>query len=138
MQLESAQSEIPARYHEATANNYMQLYDERGNPINPRSHQYGKKLRGAQNDVLASVGVVERRRSPAEGLPGSSEERLQLLEAEDTMGNAVALATTFAENICTWWIGTIGDRVLVRSIRSVCNRPLLTTTYISISSWPHI
>ncbi|KAJ6193525.1 hypothetical protein J3E72DRAFT_251964 [Bipolaris maydis] len=112
VQLESAQSEIPARYHEATANNYMQLYDERGNPINPRSHQYGKKLRGAQNDVLASVGVVERRRSPAEGLPGSSEERLQLLEAEDTMGNAVALATTFAENICTWWIGTIRDRVL--------------------------
>ncbi|EUC38606.1 hypothetical protein COCCADRAFT_32265 [Bipolaris zeicola 26-R-13] len=112
VQLESAQSEIPARYHEATANNYMQLYDERGNPINPRSHQYGKKLRGAQNDVLASVGVVERRRSPAEGLPGSSEERIQLLEAEDTMGNAVALATTFAENICTWWIGTIRDRLL--------------------------
>ncbi|USP79719.1 hypothetical protein yc1106_06993 [Curvularia clavata] len=101
IQLESAQSEIPSQYYEATANNYIQLYDERGNPINPRSHQYGKKLRGAQNDVLASVGVVERRRSPAEGLPGSSQERFQILEAEDTMGNAIALVTTLAENICT-------------------------------------
>ncbi|KAL1793049.1 hypothetical protein ACET3X_008031 [Alternaria dauci] len=84
VQLESSQSEIPRRYHEATANSYVQLYDERGNPINPRSHQYGKKLRGAQNDVLASVGVVERRHSPAHAFPASTQERLELLEAEDT------------------------------------------------------
>ncbi|CAG5184009.1 uncharacterized protein ALTATR162_LOCUS10864 [Alternaria atra] len=112
VQLESSQAEIPRRYHEATANNYVQLYDERGNPINPRSHQYGKKLRGAQNDVLASVGVVERRHSPAEGFPGPSEERLELLEAEDTVGNAMALVTTLTENLCTWWVGTIRERIL--------------------------
>jgi hypothetical protein len=93
----------------------VQLYDERGNPINPRSHQYGKKLRGAQNDVLASVGVVERRHSPAEGFPGPSEERLELLEAEDTVGNAMALVTTLTENLCTWWVGTIRERILVAS-----------------------
>ncbi|EDU45303.1 predicted protein [Pyrenophora tritici-repentis Pt-1C-BFP] len=112
IQLESSQSEIPARYHEASAHNYIQLYDERGNPINPRSQQYGRKLRSAQNDVLASVGVVERRRSSSHGLPGSSEERFELLEAEDTVGNGVALVTTLTENLCTWWIGTIGDRIL--------------------------
>lgn len=94
----------------------MQLYDERGNPINPRSQQYGRKLRSAQNDVLASVGVVERRRSSSHGLPGSSEERFELLEAEDTVGNAVALVTTLTENLCTWWIGTVGDRILVRTL----------------------
>lgn len=126
IQLESAQSEIPSRYYEATANSYVQLYDERGNPINPRSHQYGKKLRGAQNDVLASVGVVERRRSPAEGLPGSSQERFQILEAEDTMGNAIALTTTLAENICTWWIGSIRDRLLVRCPALILDIQLLT------------
>ncbi|KAI4951466.1 hypothetical protein J4E91_004176 [Alternaria rosae] len=106
VQLESAQADVPPRYHEATANSYVQLYDERGNPINPRSHQYGKKLRGAQNDVLASVGVVERRHAPAGAFPGSSHDRLELLEAEDTVGNAIALATTLTENLCTWWIGT--------------------------------
>lgn len=68
--------------------------------------------------MLASVGVVERKRSSNHGLPGSSEERFELLEAEDTVGNAVALVTTLTENLCTWWIGTVGDRILVRSLRS--------------------
>ncbi|KAF1845662.1 uncharacterized protein K460DRAFT_405905 [Cucurbitaria berberidis CBS 394.84] len=112
IQLESSQSELPRPYQEATANNYVQLYDERGNPINPRSRDYGKRLRDSQNDVLASVGVVERRRPPYEGLPGSYEERLDLLDAEDTVGNAIALTTTLTENLCTWWIGTIRDRIL--------------------------
>lgn len=91
----------------------MQLYDERGNPTNPRSHDYEKKLRGAQNDVLASVGVVARQKLPAEGLPGSYEERLDLLDAEDTTGNALALIATLTENLCTWWVGTMRDRILV-------------------------
>ncbi|CAO2648829.1 Nn.00g097780.m01.CDS01 [Neocucurbitaria sp. VM-36] len=112
IQLESSQSELPRPYQEATANSYIQLYDERGNPINPRSREYGKKLRDSQNDVLASVGVVERRRSPSEGLPGSYAEHLLLLEAEDTVGNAIALTSTLTENLCTWWLGTIRDRVL--------------------------
>ncbi|KAF9692606.1 hypothetical protein EKO04_009503 [Ascochyta lentis] len=114
IQIDASQSDepLPQRYREATANNYIQLYDERGNPINPRSHAYGKKLRDAQNDVLASVGVVERRRSPSEGLPGSYEERLEELESEETAGNVLALTSTVVENLCTWWIGTIRDRIL--------------------------
>ncbi|KAH7391947.1 hypothetical protein BKA66DRAFT_510513 [Pyrenochaeta sp. MPI-SDFR-AT-0127] len=112
VQLESAQSGLPRLYQEATANSYVQLYDERGNPIHPHSHSYGKKLRDAQNDVLASVGVVERRRSPSEGLPGSNEEHLDLLEAEDNVGNAIHLASTLTENLCTWWIGILRDRLL--------------------------
>ncbi|KAH6612616.1 hypothetical protein C7974DRAFT_81450 [Boeremia exigua] len=114
IQLAASQSDepLPQRYREASANNYIQLYDERGNPINPRSHAYGKKLRDAQNDVLASVGVVERRRSHPEALPGAYEERLKELEVEDTVGNALALTSTVVENLCTWWIGTIRDRIL--------------------------
>lgn len=88
------------------------MYDERGNPINPRAHAYGKRLRDAQNDVLASVGVVERRQSPSDGLPGSYEDRLDELESEETAGNALALMSTVVENLCTWWIGTIRDRIL--------------------------
>lgn len=114
IQLAASQSDepLPQRYRDAKANNYIQLYDERGNPINPRSHAYGKTLRDAQNDVLASVGVVERRRSPSEGLPGSYEERLEELESEETAGNSLAITSTVMENLCTWWIGTIRDRVL--------------------------
>ncbi|KAF2854509.1 hypothetical protein T440DRAFT_387141 [Plenodomus tracheiphilus IPT5] len=112
IQLESSQSEVPQRYLEATANNYIQLYDERGNPINPRSREYGKKLRSAQNDVLASVGVVQRRQSPAHDLPGSYKERLELLETEDSVGNVIAVAAELTENLCTWWIGSIRARLM--------------------------
>lgn len=120
LQLESSQAEIPRPYLEASANNYIQLYDERGNPVNPRSHEHGKRLRNAQNDVLASVGVVEWRRLPTPALPGSYDERLEGLEAEDTAGNAIALASTLIENICTWWIGAIRNRILVRPSIVAC------------------
>jgi hypothetical protein len=88
------------------------LYDERGNPMNPRAREYGKKLRNAQNDVLAAVGVVGRRASPAEGLPGSYQDRLDLLDVEDTVGDAIEATLTITENVCTWWMGTIRNRVL--------------------------
>lgn len=113
LQLESAQVDLPQRYQEFNGNNYIQLYDERGNPINPRSREYGKKLRNAQNDVLAAVGVVERRRSPSEGLPGANKQQLDRPDDEDAAGDAIGATLTLTENVCTWWIGTIRNRVLV-------------------------
>jgi len=94
-------------------NKHIQLYDERGNPINPRAYEHGRRFREAQNDVLSSIGVVQRRRSPSEGLPESYEERLEELENENSVGNAIALASTVVENVCTWWIGSLRDRILV-------------------------
>lgn len=119
VQLASNQAELPQRYQDFNGNNYVQLYDERGNPINPRSREYGKKLRNAQNDVLAAVGVVERRAHPAERLPGSYEDRLDKLELEDTVGDAVEATFTITEYACTWWIGTIRNRVLVCAVCTV-------------------
>ncbi|KAF2832049.1 hypothetical protein CC86DRAFT_390236 [Ophiobolus disseminans] len=112
LQLESAQADLPRQYQDFNGNNYIQLYDERGNPINPRSREYGKKLRNAQNDVLAAVGVVERRRSPCDGLPGSFEDQLDRLDVEDSIGDAIGATLTLTENVCTWWIGSIRNRVL--------------------------
>jgi len=80
--------------------------------MNPRSREYGKTLRNAQNDVLAAVGVVERRPSPAEGLPGSYQAHLDELDAEDTAGDIIEATLTITEIVCTWWIGTIRHRLL--------------------------
>jgi hypothetical protein len=118
VQLESLQAILPQRYQDFNGNNYVQLYDERGNPINPRSREYGKKLRNAQNDVLAAVGVVERRQSLSQPRHGSHEGRLEELDLEDTVGNAIGAAFTITENLYTWWIGSIRDRVLVRKTRA--------------------
>ncbi|KAF3005907.1 hypothetical protein E8E13_009606 [Curvularia kusanoi] len=130
IQLSSSQSDdqLPQRYREASANNYIQLFDERGNPVNPRSHTYAKRLRDAQNDVLASVGVVERRRPAHQSLPGSYEERLQELEAEETIGNVLAITSTVAENLCTWWIGSLRDRILTFRIPNALSFVQITAT----------
>ncbi|KAF1920081.1 hypothetical protein BDU57DRAFT_533896 [Ampelomyces quisqualis] len=112
IQLESSQADLPQRYQDFNGNNYIQLFDERGNPMNPRSREYGKKLRNAQNDVLAAVGVVKRRRSPSAGLLGSYEYRLDELDAEDSVGGILSSTFTTYQNICTWWIGVVRDRIL--------------------------
>lgn len=96
---------------------YEQAYDERGHPINPRSREHGRVLREAQNDVLAAIGVVERRLSTSslEDLPSLKRriERLERLETEDSVGNTIALVFALSENISTWWVGCLRDRILV-------------------------
>ncbi|KAL5121821.1 hypothetical protein ACEQ8H_000036 [Pleosporales sp. CAS-2024a] len=112
MQLESAHAELPRQYQAFNGNNYTQLYDERGNPMNPRSREYGNKFRNAQNDVLAAVGVVERRPSPNQAIPGSYEARLDALDVEDSIGLVLGATFTLSQHLCTWWIGTLRDRIL--------------------------
>lgn len=117
MQLDASQQDLPPTTHELVANRYIQLYDERGAPINPKAHEHGRMFRQAQNDVLSAIGVVERHPSPSQHLPGAYRDRLEQLENEDSAGNAVALASTLAENLCTWWIGSLRDRILTFRIR---------------------
>ena len=57
---------------------------------------------------------MERRPSPSQTLPGSYEERLRDLEEEDTLGHTLAIGTTLTENVCTWWVGSLRERLLVR------------------------
>ena len=75
-------------------------------------------MREAQNDVLAAIGVVERRLSTSsslEDLPSLKRriERLERLETEDSVGNTIALVSALSENISTWWAGCLRDRILV-------------------------
>ncbi|KAF2788381.1 hypothetical protein K505DRAFT_255683 [Melanomma pulvis-pyrius CBS 109.77] len=117
VQLEPSQQDIPPAARESNINKYTQLYDERGNPINPRAYEHGRRFREAQNDVLSSIGVVQRRRSPSEDLPGSYEERLEQLYNEDSVGNAIARTSMLTENACSWWIGSLRDRILTFRFR---------------------
>lgn len=113
VQLESSQQEGLVAARDSNTNNYIQLYDERGNPINPSAREHGRRSREAQNDVLASIGVLERRQSPSADLPGTYEEQIEQLENEDSAGNAVALASTLLENLCCWWVGSLKNRIIV-------------------------
>lgn len=113
VQVGASQDAIVLSNHFSRVNRYMQLYDERGNPTNPRAHEHGRQMREAQNDVLASIGVVERRRSPSQDLPGSFDDRLQSLENEDMAGSAIGIAFILTQNLCTWWIESLRYRISV-------------------------
>lgn len=120
---------------------YEQAYDERGHPINPRSREHGRALREAQNDVLAAIGVVERRLSTSsslEDLPSLKRriERLEKLETEDSVGNTIALVSALSENISTWWVGCLRDRILVlHTLANASFNQLLCSQYQLLGFW---
>ncbi|KAF2649484.1 hypothetical protein K491DRAFT_683815 [Lophiostoma macrostomum CBS 122681] len=97
---------------------YVQQYDERGNPVNPRAHSYGRRLRHAQNDVLSSIGVVERRSSPSAHLSDQHKERLEKFEDEDSAGSSIHSYLSLARSPCVWWIGSLRRRVLAFHLQS--------------------
>ncbi|KAH7132115.1 hypothetical protein B0J11DRAFT_427786 [Dendryphion nanum] len=118
VQLDSSQQDTPLEARAPNSNRYIQLFDERGDAVNPRAQQYGRQFRRAQNDVLSSIGFLARRRSSSEEFPGTYEERLLRLENEDSVGNTISRVTTMTANICTWWIGSLRDRILTFHIES--------------------
>ncbi|KAF2499220.1 hypothetical protein BU16DRAFT_614675 [Lophium mytilinum] len=124
----------------APRNDYVQRYDERGHPVNPASREHGRILREAQNDVLAAIGVVERRALPM------SEEDVQLLcrkidildtmESENNAGDLVAAVSTLADVLCTWWIGSLRDRILTfEMLPSMQFSTLIYAQYRSAGFW---
>ena len=114
---ENVQREFEQRSDAITAkdsdsNRYVQQYDERGNPVNPRAHAYGRRLRHAQNDVLSAIGVVERRPSPDAHLSGATQERLAELEEADAAGVLSSHTFTNIKFLCSWWVNVLEDRIL--------------------------
>jgi hypothetical protein len=61
---------------------YVQQYDEGGHAINTRAREYERRLRRAQNDVLAAAGILERYSKSAENHPS------QGLESDSTLGGS--------------------------------------------------
>lgn len=113
VQLDSSQHDIPLEARAPNSNRYIQLFDERGNPINPRAQQHGRQFRRAQNDVLSAIGFLQRRRSSSQDLPGPYEERLSLLEREQLFGKVISHVSIPMRYISTWWLASIKDRLLL-------------------------
>lgn len=51
----------PSKPHQPEDGRYIQQYNEKGWPSNPKIDSFNAEMRKAQNDVLALIGVVERR-----------------------------------------------------------------------------
>lgn len=76
----------------------------------------GRALRDAQNDILAAVGVVERKRVHIAGFPlppPKDPHVIKQVEAEDLSGSLVAIVGTLTRYAGTWWVSALHDRILV-------------------------
>lgn len=76
----------------------------------------GRALRDAQNDILAAVGVVERKRVHIAGFPLPPPKDplvIKQVEAEDLSGTLVAIIGTLTRYAGTWWVSALHDRILV-------------------------
>ncbi|KAK7510730.1 uncharacterized protein IWZ02DRAFT_114208 [Phyllosticta citriasiana] len=94
----------------------VQMYDEHGHPVNPEARALGRALRDAQNDVLAAIGVVERKRvhiSTGASIPAQKDPSVvRRVEAENLSGTVIAIIGTLARYTCMWWASALQDRIL--------------------------
>ncbi|KAF2842763.1 hypothetical protein M501DRAFT_1012160 [Patellaria atrata CBS 101060] len=118
--VQTTQPDIDQNGDTIHANGYVQLYDERGHPVNPRARAYARAMREAQNDVLAAVGVVvrnnqqnqERERIAENALP-SEEDRKTLVNAlnENRAGVIITESFSLLRFLCTFWSFSLGNRI---------------------------
>ena len=99
----------------SSENKHIQLYDSKGRPRNPRTEDLNARLRHAQNEALALVGVVERKESAdadaqleatlARGV------REHMLTHENAHGEELESATEISSFFVAWWPQTLLKRI---------------------------
>ena len=106
-----------------------QQYDDKGRPTNPATEAQNAKLRHASNEVLALVGVVERKDSADAQLQLDTTlrraAREHLLILEDNRGNEWSAGLDVLSWFALWW-----PTALVRRIQIGIYPPDLAFTQI--------
>lgn len=60
------------------------------------------------------------------------------LEEEDTVGHTLAITSTLTENVCTWWIGSLRERLLVCHIVVTVSHLIQLTNISRRSATPSV
>jgi hypothetical protein len=103
--------------HENDAAGYVQIYNERGHPINEETGKADRRLRRAQNEVLKVVGVVRSRHEKEsqnlrqQGL--SNDEITDMLDNEQLTGVLMRVLTSPSTELASWWIVSLRARFMV-------------------------
>lgn len=117
LQRSSSPSSPPPTTQEPDENvEYIQLYDQRGHPQNPRSRALAKALRNAQNDVLSAIGVVERKELHARLLQKAEREKLEARRKDNEETHAIWLSfvSGVVTEVLTAPVEVLKQRLLVR------------------------
>ena len=102
---------------EVTGHEYTQQYDARGRPINPSIDHFNTEQRHAQNEVLALVGVVERKdetdRSSARNYDTIQKARQKLLTDENERGELLEHAAFASSFLLHIWPDAFRQRIQI-------------------------
>lgn len=113
----SSESQIDTTTTSGVSQPYVQQYDAKGRPVNPETEEQNAKLRHASNEVLALVGVVERK--------DSADARMQLdvtlkramrehsLISEDNRGTELRALADVVSWFVLWWPTVLARRIQV-------------------------
>lgn len=112
----------PARHGE-------QQYNTRGEPVCPATKRQKEAMIAASNEVLAAVGVCEKKDKLIdrlnEELP-EDQQRVRLSdhewkivrEGEDDYGETIRMVAETSRNVLTWWVMSLRRRIQVGLVSS--------------------
>lgn len=96
---------------------YTQGYDKKGNPKNTQVAQRVEAQIAAKNEVLAAVGVCEKKNKEAYQPPSkvtfSKEEWTALQEAENSFGETGRMFLECIRHGASWWVVALRKRIQV-------------------------
>ncbi|KJX94416.1 hypothetical protein TI39_contig4196g00005 [Zymoseptoria brevis] len=151
---EDGDAEVPTSSSEDSPapGHYVQRYDDKGNPTNPETEAFNKSMIAAHNDILALVGVVERKyrdvRQSEQHRAALREHRQRLLTKEQDHAELIdylLLPTRFFSHL---YLDGLLQRLLVglypsslsfstillTELRSICTAP--TVRVILATAFP--
>lgn len=98
---------------------YVQRYDRKGNPINPEATRRLEAQIAAKNEVLAVVGVCERKDKEAAEISAkltlSDEEKKVLRAKEASCGEFGRLVADISRGVASWWLVAVRKQIQVIS-----------------------
>lgn len=95
------------------ADGYVQRYDSRGHPINPKAKVAVKELRRAGNDVLSTLASVATGEMAGPAVIRERRRRMNQLTDENRLGLILTNANGFGLFMSSWWAMTLSDRIQV-------------------------
>ncbi|TIA40830.1 hypothetical protein D6C78_02272 [Aureobasidium pullulans] len=107
----------------------QQQYNARGEPIDPLTTRHNEAMIAAKNEVLAAVGVCEKKDKLIDNLEEelindnqrvrfTDQEWKIIKEGEDDYGELIRMIAETSRNVLTWWIMSLRKRVQVGLISS--------------------
>ena len=105
---------------------YHQQWDERGNPVNPRTHKIDAEFRKAKNEVLVIIGATKKKNDELRSNPPLARWEIEqlLVRAETRTGQRLDFVTSLLLFGTTWPFRAL--RGAIQTFHSSSNVPVFT------------